>query len=104
MQQTAGTVLTDASFDSEEDGLYPVGHSKLAEQVADVGLHRVLADEEFGTDVLVALALGDQLQDLALPDGQATQTVVWNRLLGLPGSLAFLHLYELGDQLGRHLG
>src|SRR4029078_2100484 len=42
----------------------------LGEDVTDVALHRLLADEELRGDVGVRHAVGEELEDLPLPPGQ----------------------------------
>ena len=54
----------------QQRGLGAVGHAELGEQVAHVGLDRLLRDAEFQGDPLVGVAEGDQLKDLALAAGE----------------------------------
>lgn len=67
---------------SVERSLRAAGEVQLAEDVADVRAHRGLTDDQRLRNLLVALALGDDLQDLELPRGQrlrGRRTVRWTR-------------------------
>jgi hypothetical protein len=55
-----------AVLDGQQRGLRPVGDAELGQQMADVGLDRLLGDLELQGDALVGVAESDELQDLAL--------------------------------------
>src|SRR6266542_6013130 len=48
---------------------------QLLEQTAHVRLHRVLAQEQFGADLAIGLALSDQRQNLALLRRRSTRRI-----------------------------
>ncbi len=50
--------------------LCAVCQKELAEDIADMTLDRVLADEQFFRDLVLGQAIGDQLEHIRLPDGQ----------------------------------
>lgn len=54
----------------EEDQLYVRVQTELVHRPPSVGLHGAAADEQLGGDIRIAVALGRQRQDLALPGGQ----------------------------------
>src|SRR4051794_32314686 len=57
-------------FLGDDGGLDPVADLKLLQDVGHVMLDCLLGQGELLADLLVALALGDALQNLALPLGQ----------------------------------
>jgi hypothetical protein len=62
--------------EGEDGGLDTVLQAELGQDAADVGLHRLLADQQVPGDLPVAVAAGDQLEYLALaaaPAGAAQQ-------------------------------
>jgi hypothetical protein len=70
------TVADDGSADSALGGFHrrrdvdSGAGVELAEHVADVGLHGLLAEEQFAGDLGVGLAADDQLADLSFATGQ----------------------------------
>ena len=56
----------EAVVEREHDRRWSIADIELGEDVADVTLHRRLADEQRARDVAVARASAEQLQDLAL--------------------------------------
>src|SRR5918992_137895 len=62
--------VDDRFAEGDCDGMSPGVCLELGEDVPDVALHRLLADEEPGGDVGVRHAVSEQLQDLALALGQ----------------------------------
>src|SRR5437763_11122910 len=58
--------------------------AELPQEISDVRLHRLRADEELARDVLVPEALGQQAEDLPLPVGELRQ-----EQLGVPPGLSF---------------
>src|SRR5829696_10428330 len=69
-----------------DGGLSAVGEVELREDVRDVALNRLLADEEVPGDLGVAEAVGDQAQHLQLPVGELAEHV--GRLAARPAQLA----------------
>src|SRR5918992_391513 len=68
---SSGAKSVDDRFaEGDCDGMSPGVCLELGEDVPDVALHRLLADEEPGGDVGVRHAVSEQLQDLALALGQ----------------------------------
>jgi hypothetical protein len=65
--------LDDAGLVGQDDGLDPVAQAELGEQVADVGFHGGVADEEVGGDLGVGEAAGEPQQDVVFPGGQRCQ-------------------------------
>src|SRR6187200_1207729 len=65
-----------AVLDGERDGFELGVDAQLAQDVPDVGLDRLWADEELGGDVVVAHAFGEQLQDLAFAFREVVQEVL----------------------------
>ena len=59
---TRSLQMHDAVADGADDGVGAVQHAELREQAFEAELHRVLADGEVIGDLLVAAALGQQLQ------------------------------------------
>jgi RimJ/RimL family protein N-acetyltransferase len=84
--------------DGVDDGLHPGVQLQLLQDVADVVLHGVLADEQLLGDVAVVHALGHQLEDLHLAVGEPRG----GDLLTVVGLLD--HGGELGEQLAGHRG
>src|SRR5690349_282068 len=67
-------------------------HVQLAHDAPAVGLDRALADAELGSDVLVREAAHREVEDLALPPGEATQ-----RRLRAPPGAAHAHVFVEDD-------
>src|SRR3954469_21711942 len=79
-----------------DDGFHPRVQLELLQDVADVVLHGVLADEQLLGDVAVVEVLRDELEDLHLAIRES-----WRRyLLAVIGPLD--HRGELGEQLAGH--
>src|SRR5580765_5533110 len=57
------------AFDGARE-LHSGGHVNLAKNVAQVSLHRLLAEKQFGSDLGVRLPVDDQACDLQLARGQ----------------------------------
>ena len=72
--------------------LGPVAQAELGQHPADVGLDRLLADDEPGGDLRVGQALGDQPQHLGLARGQRGRASAGRRPAARPQP------GELGDQ------
>ncbi len=66
-----GAVRLEAVLNAPEDGLAAAGHVHLAVGRPDVGLDRVDAEVGAEGDLLVGQPLGDERDDLGLPDGEA---------------------------------
>src|ERR671915_1691209 len=68
---SSGARSVDDRFAKRDcDGMSPGVCLELGEDVPDVALHRLLADEEARGDVRIGHAVGEQLQDLPLALGQ----------------------------------
>src|SRR5215469_7459440 len=63
----------------QDDELYPVPRTELGEQVMNVCLDRCLGHHEFGGDLRVGQALGNQGEHLALPAGGAAEALLAGR-------------------------
>ena len=63
-------LLTQPGLPSANDGLGAVGYLELGEDVRNVVANRLRVEVETGRDLGVAQALGDEVEDLALPRGQ----------------------------------
>src|SRR3954451_22701042 len=59
-------LIDDRVAESDRNGMGARVGLELGEDVPNVALHRLLADEEAGGDIGVRHAVGEQLQDLAL--------------------------------------
>src|SRR5439155_10728164 len=57
-------IQPEACLPRADDGLRPVGHLELAQDVGDMVAHGFGAQHEAGGDFGVLLALGDQVEDL----------------------------------------
>src|SRR5207244_3257666 len=67
----AGLPLVDDGFtECDRDCVRARVRLELGEDVPDVALYRLLADEELCCDVGVRHAVGEELEDLALPPGE----------------------------------
>src|SRR5262249_20708929 len=73
------------------DSMRSIGHLQLAEYAGDVVAHRLGAEDEVAGDLYIALALGEQVKNLALTVGQSRKDL-WRR-----GGLG---RREEGDQSG----
>ena len=71
--------LNQAAADRVAGELDTVVHAELAQDVRPVTLDRLLADHQRFGDLLTAIALGDQLDDLLLTGGQR---ILAQRLIG----------------------
>src|SRR5258706_16391279 len=63
----------DPGFVREDDGLRTVAKAELLEQMRDVRLHRVLAQNELARDFAVRQTARNESEDLALAGGQLVQ-------------------------------
>ena len=63
------------SLVGEDDRLAAVAQLELGEDAADVGLHRLLRDDEALRDLGVGQALGDEPQHLGLPRGELAEAL-----------------------------
>jgi hypothetical protein len=52
--------VSEADFEGADRGLGPIGHLQLPEDVRDVVLDHLQAEEELGGDLRVAAATGDE--------------------------------------------
>src|SRR5207248_4090716 len=69
--RTSSPALVDDRFAKRNrNRLRPRVRLELGEDVADMALHGLLADEELRSDVLVRHAVREQLQDLTLATGE----------------------------------
>src|SRR3954452_418225 len=68
---TAG--LDQAGLVGDDDGLGPVAHGELGEEVGDVGLDGRVADDELAGDLAVRAAAADQLEHLQLARREVLQ-------------------------------
>ncbi len=71
-----GSGLSGSSFDQSASdrvaGQFdPVMHAQFLQQIRSVSLHRLLADHQFLGDLTRTEPLGDELDHLGLPLGQA---------------------------------
>ena len=70
---------TSADLVGQDHGLHPVAQAELGEDVADVGLHGRLADDELGGDLAVGQPARHQLEHVALARRQDLQGVARRR-------------------------
>ena len=63
--------MIDAGFAGDDDGLGAIAKVEFVEYAADVGLDRLLRDNEARRDLSVREALCNQEQDLRLALGQS---------------------------------
>src|SRR3989304_3282487 len=82
-------LLDDAFAQDVGDRLGAVAGAQLAEDVADVGLHRALSHHEFGGDLPVGIALGQLPQNVHLPRRSFSGRVIsgWKKALPLQTAL-----------------
>src|SRR5207302_1606686 len=79
-------LLDEALAQGECDGVGAVGRPHLREDVRDVGLHRLGPDAELPGDLLVGLAVRQELQEVVLPRGRGPGPLVPGLVLpGDPG-------------------
>ena len=58
---------------SNNDGLCPISNLEFAENIGDMVLHRLGTQHQVSGNRGIALALGDQVKDLALPLGEVRE-------------------------------
>src|SRR6478609_8298079 len=73
---SSGAGRDESGLVGEDDGLNAVAQAQLAQDRAEVRLHRPLGEVEPSGDLLVAEALADGDEDLALAVGEAPEPLI----------------------------